>query len=100
MLRRVLNVGGNNKSIALPPQYAGWQHDLLDIDPRKNPDVLCDARELNKLPAAGYDSIYCAHSLEHYYRRRDPRRPGWSAGRPRRLARRASAFGWLAGAAR
>jgi SAM-dependent methyltransferase len=67
-LRKVLNVGGNSKAIPLPPQYAGWEHVLLDIDPKGNPDVVCDARELKKLPAAEYDSIYCSHNLEHYYR--------------------------------
>jgi predicted SAM-dependent methyltransferase len=68
MARRVLNVGGNNKGIPLPSQYAGWEHVLLDIDPRGNPDVLCDARELKALPAGAYDSIYCSHNLEHYHR--------------------------------
>ena len=68
IMRRVLNVGGNNKTIPLPPQYAGWEHVLLDIDPRGNPDVVCDARQLTTLPAAEYDSIYCSHNLEHYYR--------------------------------
>lgn len=67
-MKKVLNVGGNNKQIALPPQYAGWEHVLLDIDPRGNPDVVCDARELSKLPGATYDSVYCSHNLEHYYR--------------------------------
>lgn len=32
-MKRVLNVGGNDKSIALPPQYAGFEHLLLDIQP-------------------------------------------------------------------
>ena len=40
----------------------------MDIDPKGNPDVLCDARELSTLPAATYDSVYCSHNLEHYYR--------------------------------
>jgi hypothetical protein len=48
--RKVLNVGGNSKEIALPPQYNGWQHVLLDIDPRGNPDIVCDARNLTSLP--------------------------------------------------
>jgi ubiquinone/menaquinone biosynthesis C-methylase UbiE len=39
----------------------------LDIDPLGKPDVLCDARELWKLPARQYDAIYCSHNLEHYY---------------------------------
>jgi len=67
-IRKVLNVGGNNKAIAIPPCFDGWQHDLLDIDSRGNPDVLCDARELWKLPPRQYDAIYCSHNLEHFHR--------------------------------
>jgi hypothetical protein len=67
-VKRVLNVGGNNKDIPLPPQYAGWEHVLLDIDPRGNPDVVCDARELASLSGSEYESVYCSHNLEHYYR--------------------------------
>jgi hypothetical protein len=66
-MRKVLNVGGNSKAIPLPPQYEGWEHVLLDIDPTGNPDVVCDARELMRLPAFQYDSVYCSHNLEHYY---------------------------------
>lgn len=65
-MKKVLNVGGNSKKLPLPPEYAGWEHVLLDIDPRGNPDVVCDARELASLPAAEYDSVYCSHNLEHY----------------------------------
>lgn len=67
-VRKVLNVGGNTKNIPIPDAYQGWQHDLLDIDPRGNPDVVCDARMMMQLPAAQYDAIYCSHNLEHYYR--------------------------------
>lgn len=67
-IKKVLNVGGNNKAIPIPQCFDGWQHDLLDIDPRGNPDVLCDARELWKLPPRQYDAIYCSHNLEHYQR--------------------------------
>lgn len=66
-MRRVLNVGGNRKEIPLPPQYAGWEHVLLDIDPQGKPDVVCDARKLSSLPGSTYDSVYCSHNLEHYY---------------------------------
>jgi SAM-dependent methyltransferase len=66
-MRKVLNVGGNSKTIPLPPQYNGWDHVLLDIDPTVNPDVLCDARNLSSLAAKQYDSVYCSHNLEHYY---------------------------------
>ena len=62
----VLNVGGNSKLIAIPPHFGGWRHDLLDIDPAGKPDLLCDARELDTLPGAQYDAIYCSHNLEHY----------------------------------
>lgn len=68
MEKRVLNVGGNSKAIALPPQYAGFEHVLLDIDPKGNPDILCDARKLATLDAGQFDAIYCSHNLEHYYR--------------------------------
>lgn len=67
-MRKVLNVGGNSKEIPLPPEYAGWEHVLLDIDPKGSPDVVCDARELSSLPGSAYDSVYCSHNLEHYYR--------------------------------
>lgn len=66
-LRKVLNVGGNNKVIPLPPVYSDWQHVLLDIDPGGDPDIICDARNLKTLPAKQYDAVYCSHNLEHYY---------------------------------
>lgn len=67
-MKKVLNVGGNNKQIPLPTQYLGWQHLLLDIDPNGQPDVVCDARNLADLPGSTFDSVYCSHNLEHYYR--------------------------------
>jgi SAM-dependent methyltransferase len=72
-MKKVLNVGGNNKDIPIPPYYLGWEHHLLDIDPDRNPDVLCDARELSKLEAQAYDAVYCSHNLEHYFRHEVPR---------------------------
>lgn len=66
-MQKVLNVGGNNKQIPLPPQYAEFEHILLDIDPTGLPDIVCDARELNKLDPAQFDAVYCSHNLEHYY---------------------------------
>lgn len=67
-MKTVLNVGGNARNIKLPTVYDGWNQVLLDIDPRGNPDVVCDARELKTLPASRYDAVYCSHNLEHYYR--------------------------------
>jgi hypothetical protein len=72
-VRRVLNVGGGSKAIPIPPHYGGWEHVLLDIDPRQNPDVVCDARELARLPGELYDAVYCSHNLEHYWRHDMPR---------------------------
>ena len=53
--KRVLNVGGHSKSIAIPPHFAGWEHLLLDIDASVHPDVLCDARELATLAPQQFD---------------------------------------------
>lgn len=72
-MRKVLNVGGNSKSIPLPPQYAGFEHLLLDIDPKGSPDIVCDARHLATLPGGQFDAVYCSHNLEHYYRHDVPR---------------------------
>lgn len=67
-MKKVLNVGGNNKLTPLPPQYAEFEHLLLDIDPKGKPDILCDARNLRTFRSAQFDAVYCAHNLEHYYR--------------------------------
>ena len=71
--RKVLNVGGNSKEIPLPPEYAGFDHWLLDIDPKGAPDIVCDARELATLEGGAFDAVYCSHNLEHYYRHDVPR---------------------------
>jgi SAM-dependent methyltransferase len=71
--RKVLNVGGNSKEIPLPPEYEGFDHWLLDIDPRGAPDIVCDARNLASLESGFFDAVYCSHNLEHYYRHDVPR---------------------------
>ena len=71
-MKRVLNVGGNNRTIPLPPQFADYQQLLLDIDPKGEPDLLCDARTLTTLEAAQFEAIYCSHNLEHYHRHEVP----------------------------
>ena len=72
-MRTVLNVGGNNRAIPLPSIYQEWAQLLLDIDPKGQPDVLCDARTMTDLPPSTYDSIYCSHNLEHYHRHEVPK---------------------------
>lgn len=64
--RKVLNVGGNSKAIAIPAWYKDHAHLLMDIDPAGKPDILGDARELGAGKAGQYDAIYCSHNLEHY----------------------------------
>ena len=71
--RKVLNVGGNSKAIPLPPLFDGYEHLLLDIDPKGSPDLLCDARELQTTPGAQFDAVYCSHNLEHYHRHDVPK---------------------------
>lgn len=66
--KRFLNVGGNHKSIPLILDYAGWEHVMLDIDPRSNADLICDARKLDSLAPSAFDSVYCSQNLEHYHR--------------------------------
>ena len=72
-MKKVLNVGGNNKLIPLPPHFAGFEHLLLDIDPKGSPDIVCDARNLTSLEGGQFDAIYCSHNLEHYYRHDVPK---------------------------
>ncbi len=65
----VLNVGGGSKAVAIPSHYNDWDHLLLDIDPKRGVDVVCDARMLaSRFASATYDAVYCSHNLEHYYR--------------------------------
>lgn len=73
MQRKVLDVGGNHKQMELPPFFAGWEHLLLDIRPGPDVDFVADARELQRLPAAAFDGIFCSHNLEHYYEHEVPK---------------------------
>jgi SAM-dependent methyltransferase len=68
----VLNVGGSSKKVAIPEHYRDWDHLVLDIDPRRGPDIVCDARRLETLAAGRYDAVYCSHNLEHYYHHEVP----------------------------
>lgn len=68
-MKKVLNVGGNDKKIPIPVHYSGYEHVMLDIDPASNADIICDARLMNEtLDGGTFDAIYCSHNLEHYYR--------------------------------
>jgi hypothetical protein len=68
----VLNVGGHSKAIPIPEHYAGWQHLLLDIDPKGGAEVVCDARTMHALSPGRFDAIYCSHNLEHYHHHEVP----------------------------
>jgi hypothetical protein len=65
--KKVLNIGGGDKRIPIPPYFDGWTHHVLDIDPKTKADVVMDARRLMELPGGRYDAIYCSHNIEHYY---------------------------------
>ena len=65
--RRMLNVGGGSKEIAVPQHYGDWEHLLLDIAPGPDTDIVKDARDLVQLNAAQFDAVYCSHNLEHYF---------------------------------
>jgi SAM-dependent methyltransferase len=67
MQRRFLNVGGGSKLTPVPPVYDGWEHFLLDIDTKGEPEICLDARELATLEAGRFDAVYCSHNLEHYF---------------------------------
>jgi hypothetical protein len=67
-VKAVLNVGGNDKAIAISAHFNGWRHDMLDIDPASKADIIMDAREMTSLPGGQYDAVYCSHNLEHYHR--------------------------------
>ncbi len=69
----LLNVGGGSKTFAIPPHYDGWQHLLLDIDPKGGAEVVYDARELAQLERGVFDAVYCSHNLEHYHHHEVPR---------------------------
>lgn len=72
-MKRLLNVGGGSKSILLPPEYSGFAHVLLDIDPAGAPDLVLDGRRLGELDPGQFDAIYCSHNLEHYFRHDVPK---------------------------
>src|ERR1044072_1416623 len=56
--KRVLNVGGGSKAIALPARYSGSDHVLLDIDDKPGVDIVADARDLRLHNSHGpYDAI-------------------------------------------
>lgn len=71
-MKKFLNVGGNNKDIQVPSLFDGWEHLLLDIDGTNKPDIVADARDLFKLTDK-FDAVYCAHTLEHFYRHEVPK---------------------------
>lgn len=50
--RSVLNVGGGSMQIPIPEHFRGWRHVQIDVDPKDAPDIVCDARELTRLPPA------------------------------------------------
>lgn len=61
---RALHVGCGGERL---PSYMAekFQETRVDIDPRWNPDVVADARNLGEIGT--FDLLYCLHVLEHFY---------------------------------
>jgi predicted SAM-dependent methyltransferase len=66
---KLLNVGGASKLIPIPAIYDGWEHLMLDIDPKSEADIICNAVALPQQSrlVGDIDSVYCSHNLEHYF---------------------------------
>ncbi len=64
---RVLNVGSGPVGLPVPPWYEGHDVTRLDIDPRCEPDLLMDVRNVGALKDNPYDVVFCSHCLEHFY---------------------------------
>lgn len=65
--KAVLNVGGGNKQIPLPPEFKDYDHILFDIDPSGKPDIVGNALHLGEIGREKFDAIYCSHNLEHFH---------------------------------
>ncbi len=70
---KLLDVGGGGKGPPLPPYYRDFEHLRLDIDPRVEPEILADARDLLLHEPEVFDAILCSHNLEHYFPHEVPR---------------------------
>lgn len=63
----LLNVGSGH-SRDVPRIYEGWEQDTLDIDANVRPDIVCDARQMSRLPSGKYDAVHSSHCLEHFHK--------------------------------
>jgi len=64
-MRTVLNVGCSG--VPIHPQYEGWKEIRLDIDPKVNPDIIADIRDMSLIDSDSVDSVYANHILEHLF---------------------------------
>jgi hypothetical protein len=64
--RRVLDLGGGDKTTPLPPYYVDWERCLLDAVPGPDVDIVLDPRRLAALEPRQFDAVYCAHVLERH----------------------------------
>lgn len=62
--RRLLNVGAQSRTIALPNAYDTFEQVLLDLDPGVGADLVLDVRDLHTLEPGQFDAVYCSHNLE------------------------------------
>ena len=64
----VLHIGCNRKDKSfLPETLQSYREIRLDIDPRVDPDVLADMRDLSQLEDNSVDAIFSSHNIEHIF---------------------------------
>lgn len=65
-LGTVLHVGCGPKQLGHIDSITAEREIRLDIEPRNQPDIVADARDLG--PIGPFDAVYCHHMLEHLTR--------------------------------
>jgi SAM-dependent methyltransferase len=68
--KQVLHIGcGHYDPRKLPTYFRteAWRELRLDIDPRAQPDIVADMRDLSQLADGQVDAIYSSHNVEHLY---------------------------------
>ena len=63
-----LHVGCGYSNINNTPfQESEWNEIRLDIDPKKNPDIIGSIVHMNNIKNHSIDALYSSHNIEHLY---------------------------------
>lgn len=68
--KTVLHVGcgkPNPLKLHISFREAGYREVRLDIEPRVQPDIVADMRDMHMIAENSYDAAYSSHNLEHVY---------------------------------